>query len=124
MQFYSGEASASLEKAFIGGFVKISTDEDQIAAALMQYGPLSIGINAGPMQFYSGGVAHPWKILCNPQKLDHDGGLRHQHHPYWDRPGCRRGLRFVTVHLLWRLSLHRAHWRLQVAPPRAWQHAT
>merc|ERR1712187_770208 len=65
------KASASLEKAFIGGFVKISTDEDQIAAALMQYGPLSIGINAGPMQFYAGGIAHPWKIVCNPQKLDH-----------------------------------------------------
>jgi len=28
------KASASMEKAFIGGFVKISTDEDQIAAAV------------------------------------------------------------------------------------------
>jgi cathepsin F len=65
------KASQSLEKAFIGGFVKISTDEDQIAAALMKYGPLSIGINAGPMQFYTGGVAHPWKLFCNPAKLDH-----------------------------------------------------
>jgi cathepsin F len=65
------KASASMEKAFIGSFLKISTDEDQIAAALMKYGPLSIGINAGPMQWYAGGVAHPWKILCNPTKLDH-----------------------------------------------------
>jgi len=65
------KASTSSEVAFIGGWKAISTDEDQIAAALMQYGPLAIGINAGPMQFYSGGISKPWKIACNPQKLDH-----------------------------------------------------
>jgi len=65
------KASASAEKAFIKDFVTISTDEDQIAAALMKYGPLAIGINAGPMQWYMGGVAHPWSILCNPKQLDH-----------------------------------------------------
>jgi len=64
-------ATASAEKAFIKDFVTISTDEDQIAAALMKYGPLAIGINAGPMQWYFGGVAHPWSFLCNPKKLDH-----------------------------------------------------
>jgi len=65
------QAAASKEVAFIGNWTAISTDEDQIAAALMQYGPLAIGINAGPMQFYSGGISKPWKILCNPAKLDH-----------------------------------------------------
>jgi len=65
------QASSSKEVAFIGGWKAISTDEDQIAAALMQYGPLAIGINAGPMQFYSGGISKPWKLLCNPKKLDH-----------------------------------------------------
>jgi len=65
------QAKPSAEKAFIKSFVKISTDEDQIAAALIKYGPLAIGINAGPMQMYHGGVAHPWSILCNPKKLDH-----------------------------------------------------
>jgi len=59
------------EVAFIKGFKTISTDETQMAAALVQYGPLSIGINAGPMQWYMGGVAHPFKMLCNPQKIDH-----------------------------------------------------
>merc|ERR1712080_595632 len=65
------KATQSKEKAFIKDFVQISTDEDQIAAALMKYGPLAIGINAGPMQWYKGGVSSPWKVLCNPQKLDH-----------------------------------------------------
>jgi len=65
------KAVASSEKVFIKDWVQISTDEDQIAAALIKYGPLSIGINAGPMQWYHGGVAHPWSILCNPKSLDH-----------------------------------------------------
>jgi len=64
-------SSGSQEVAFIGGWKAISTDEDQMAAALMQYGPLAIGINAGPMQFYSGGISKPWGIFCNPKKLDH-----------------------------------------------------
>eukprot|EP00930_Biecheleria_cincta_P071237 TRINITY_DN58751_c0_g1_i1.p1 TRINITY_DN58751_c0_g1~~TRINITY_DN58751_c0_g1_i1.p1 ORF type:complete len:475 (-),score=113.42 TRINITY_DN58751_c0_g1_i1:169-1593(-) len=59
------------EVAFIKGFKQISTDEDQMAAALVQYGPLSIGLNAGPMQWYMGGVAHPFKLLCNPKRIDH-----------------------------------------------------
>jgi len=65
------KATASAEKAFVGGWKQIGTDEDQIAAALMQYGPLAIGINAGPMQMYHGGIADPWKFLCNPSRLDH-----------------------------------------------------
>merc|ERR1712151_1086402 len=67
----SCKASKSKEIAFISGWQSVSTDEDQIAAALIKYGPLAIGINAGPMQFYHGGVAHPWSILCNPKSLDH-----------------------------------------------------
>lgn len=59
------------EIAFIQGWKRISTDEAQIAAALVQYGPLSIGLNAGPMQWYMGGIAHPFKLLCNPKKIDH-----------------------------------------------------
>merc|ERR1711920_380985 len=65
------KAKTSSEKAFIGGWIQVSTDEDQIAAALMKYGPLAICINAGPMQFYKGGIAHPWKRVCNPKRLDH-----------------------------------------------------
>eukprot|EP00164_Ancoracysta_twista_P000168 GFYU01000242.1.p2 GENE.GFYU01000242.1~~GFYU01000242.1.p2 ORF type:complete len:340 (+),score=136.39 GFYU01000242.1:11-1030(+) len=61
------EASKTAVK--ISGWEKVSTDESQIAAYLAEHGPLSIGINAGPMQFYAGGVANPF--LCNPKKLDH-----------------------------------------------------
>jgi len=64
-------AAQAKVKVFISNWTQISQDEDQIAAALVQYGPLAIGINAGPMQWYSGGVAKPLKILCNPSKLDH-----------------------------------------------------
>ena len=47
----------------------MSTDEAQIAAALVKHGPLSIGIDAAWMQTYVGGVACPW--ICNKQGLDH-----------------------------------------------------
>jgi cathepsin F len=63
--------SKSQEQAFITAWQQISTDETQIATALQQYGPLSIGINANTLQFYTGGVSNPSKILCNPAALDH-----------------------------------------------------
>merc|ERR1712070_288201 len=63
--------AAAQEKAFITAWHQISTDETQIAAALQQYGPLSIGINANTIQFYTGGVANPSSFLCNPSALDH-----------------------------------------------------
>lgn len=65
------QAEKSKEQVFITGQKGISKDEDQIAAALQQYGPLSIGINAGLMQHYKGGVANPSKQQCNPRSLDH-----------------------------------------------------
>jgi cathepsin F len=67
----SCSASKGQEKAFITAWHQLSTDETQIAAGLQQYGPLSIGINANTLQFYTGGVANPSKILCNPSALDH-----------------------------------------------------
>merc|ERR1719230_2347669 len=64
-------AQTADELVFISGWKQIASDEDQMAAALVQYGPLSIGINAGPMQWYHGGIANPWSILCNPKSIDH-----------------------------------------------------
>lgn len=65
-KFKKGEADV-----FINGSVAISSDETKMAAWLATNGPISIGINANMMQFYMGGVAHPWKIFCNPSSLDH-----------------------------------------------------
>jgi cathepsin F len=55
--------------AKISNWTAISTDETQIAAYTAAHGPLSIGINAGPMQLYTSGVSNPW--FCNPSQLDH-----------------------------------------------------
>jgi cathepsin F len=61
-------AKQSLEKVFLTSYKTISSNEDQIAAALMQYGTLSIGINAQYMQLYTGGISNPF--WC-PAQLDH-----------------------------------------------------
>ncbi|XP_052698927.1 uncharacterized protein LOC128176555 [Crassostrea angulata] len=55
----------------INGSVSISSNETEMAAWLVKNGPISIGINAFAMQFYMGGISHPWKIFCNPKELDH-----------------------------------------------------
>merc|ERR1712187_801134 len=55
------KAAKATEQVFINNWTRISTDEDQIAAALIKYGPLAIGINAGPMQFYFRGTKY-WII--------------------------------------------------------------
>lgn len=53
------------------GAVNISHNETDMAKWLMANGPISIAINANAMQFYMGGVSHPFKVLCNPNNLDH-----------------------------------------------------
>lgn len=55
----------------VTGGIQLPVDEDKIAAWVAQNGPVSIGINAFMMQFYVGGIAYPYKILCRPQNLDH-----------------------------------------------------
>ncbi|CAD7968844.1 unnamed protein product [Amoebophrya sp. A120] len=59
------------ERIFVNNFLKISDVEDEIAAALVKYGPLSIGINANLMQMYMGGVADPDPEACDPEQLNH-----------------------------------------------------
>lgn len=75
---YTGEegtchAKKSLEKVFLSSWVPVSSSEDEMATALVKYGPLAIGINASPMQMYMGGIADP--MFCNPAALDHGVGI-------------------------------------------------
>jgi cathepsin F len=68
----SCQAAKSSEKVFVSAWAVVDgTDEDQLAAALIKHGPLAIGINATPMQWYMGGIADPFSFLCNPKMLDH-----------------------------------------------------
>ncbi|XP_021372663.1 putative cysteine proteinase CG12163 isoform X3 [Mizuhopecten yessoensis] len=55
----------------INSSVSISSDEKEMAAWLAKNGPISIGINAFAMQFYMGGISHPWSFFCSPKELDH-----------------------------------------------------
>ncbi|CAG4984478.1 unnamed protein product [Colias eurytheme] len=83
----------TLSKVHIRSALNISSNETEMAKWLVQNGPISIGINANAMQFYVGGVSHPWRMLCNPNNLDHgvlivgygakDYPLFHKHLPYW-----------------------------------------
>ncbi|XP_022113288.2 uncharacterized protein LOC110991982 [Pieris rapae] len=83
----------TLSRVHISGALNISSNETDMAKWLTQNGPISIGINANAMQFYVGGVSHPWRMLCSPTNLDHgvlivgygvkDYPLFHKHLPYW-----------------------------------------
>ncbi|XP_013794403.1 cathepsin L-like [Limulus polyphemus] len=61
----------SMARVNISGSNSLPQNETELAAWLVKNGPISIGINANAMQFYFGGVSHPWKFLCNPDNLDH-----------------------------------------------------
>ncbi|XP_076464347.1 LOW QUALITY PROTEIN: cathepsin L-like [Babylonia areolata] len=55
----------------VKGGLNISSNEEEMKGWLYKNGPISIGINAFAMQFYFGGISHPWKLFCNPDSLDH-----------------------------------------------------
>ncbi|KAI3767092.1 hypothetical protein L2E82_17177 [Cichorium intybus] len=78
--------------ASVSNFSVISTNEDQIQANLVKYGPLAIGINAAWMQTYIGKVSCPY--ICAKHKMDHGvllvgygsagyAPLRFKEKPYW-----------------------------------------
>ncbi|GIY75212.1 putative cysteine proteinase CG12163 [Caerostris darwini] len=58
-------------KVYINSSLTISTNETEMQQWLVKNGPIAIGINANAMQFYYGGISHPWKFLCDPGNLDH-----------------------------------------------------
>ncbi|CAH1422287.1 unnamed protein product [Lactuca virosa] len=78
--------------ASVSNFSVVSTDEDQIQANLVTYGPLAIGINAAWMQTYIGKVSCPY--ICSKNRMDHGvllvgygssgyAPLRFKEKPYW-----------------------------------------
>ncbi|KAJ8724128.1 hypothetical protein PYW07_008108 [Mythimna separata] len=83
----------TLAKVKISSAVNITSNETGMAQWLVHNGPISIGINANAMQFYMGGISHPWRMLCHPTFIDHgvlivgygvkDYPLFHKKLPYW-----------------------------------------
>merc|ERR1712086_901118 len=56
------------EQVFVADSKSIDPDEDQIAAALVRYGPLAISINATEslFHFYRSGILTPTEENCSP----------------------------------------------------------
>merc|ERR1712227_853347 len=85
----------NMAHVYINGSMDIGEDEDEIAEALLEHGPLAIALNAFGMQFYHSGVSHPLSFLCSPEGLDHGvllvgygveehTSMIHRHkRPYW-----------------------------------------
>jgi len=78
----------TMAKVKVSGGIQLPKDEVQIAAWVAKNGPVSIGINAFMMQFYMGGIAHPWWFMCRPARLDHGvlitGFGEENGIPYWN----------------------------------------
>jgi len=70
----------------LSGWKAVSTNEQQIAVALQQTAPLSVGMNAASLQFYRSGVFNPF--FCNGKELDHAvllvGFGTDGKNPYWE----------------------------------------
>eukprot|EP00429_Kryptoperidinium_foliaceum_P063443 CAMPEP_0176057478 /NCGR_PEP_ID=MMETSP0120_2-20121206/28628_1 /TAXON_ID=160619 /ORGANISM="Kryptoperidinium foliaceum, Strain CCMP 1326" /LENGTH=489 /DNA_ID=CAMNT_0017390989 /DNA_START=79 /DNA_END=1548 /DNA_ORIENTATION=+ len=130
-------ASKAKEVAFIQGWSAVSKDEGQIAAALVKYGPLAIGINAATMQFYHGGVAKPWHLLCSPLHMDHGVALvgfgvdesakatdywiiRNSWGPRWGERGYYRIIRGVGACGLNRMVTTATGVQIESAPDVGW----
>lgn len=76
----------------VANFSTISLDENQIAAHLVNHGPLAVGLNAVFMQTYIGGVSCP--LICGKKFINHGvllvgygskgfSLLRFGYRPYW-----------------------------------------
>lgn len=55
----------------VQSWVNITTKEEVIRRVLYMYGPLSVALNADPLQFYKSGVLSLPADECDPTELDH-----------------------------------------------------
>jgi len=67
------EKQSSLGRVYVTEFQWVTSGrEDLMAKALVKYGPLSVGINADPLVFYSGGIVQPNdENPCYSNWIDH-----------------------------------------------------
>jgi cathepsin F len=68
---YDAKKSVVSVKGFEVVDPKKTANRELYKSALINRGPIAVALNAIPLQFYFGGIFHPIKVICNPEKLDH-----------------------------------------------------
>jgi len=80
-------AKEALEQVFVTDYRQVM-EEGDMAAALVQFGPLSIGLNADPLGYYWGGIINPEDPEdCSASGIDHGVAIvgygEDDGTPYW-----------------------------------------